>query len=120
MIFNRKMPRADLDGTHSMIRTREWNRRARRSCGSPLPWRWSTVMALPVTLILVACAHHPAAVRCEGRLQPINLPAPISGAAAPSPVPVAGVSLEPGRAAAAPARPTPQDRTAVDHESPKP
>src|ERR1700732_1871255 len=94
--------------------------RAAARRGAPPPWRWSPVTALPATLILVACAHHPAAVRCEGQLQPINLPAPIPGAAAPSPAPVSGVSLEPGRAAAAPARPTLQDRTAVDHESPKP
>jgi len=31
-------------------------------------------------MILAGCAHHPATVRCDGRLQPINLPASISPA----------------------------------------
>jgi hypothetical protein len=30
-----------------------------------------------VTMIFAGCAHHPATVHCDGRLQPINLPAPI-------------------------------------------
>jgi len=58
--------------------THEWDRRAPISPGGPtLLWRLSTIAALPLTLLLVACAHHPVAARCDGRLQPINPPAPI-------------------------------------------
>ena len=30
-----------------------------------------------LSIVLAACAHHPASVHCDGRLEPINLPAPI-------------------------------------------
>jgi hypothetical protein len=30
-----------------------------------------------LSIVLAACVHHPASIHCDGRLQPINLPAPI-------------------------------------------
>jgi hypothetical protein len=34
------------------------------------------VIALSATLAVGACAHHPIVVKCDGKLQPINLPHP--------------------------------------------
>jgi hypothetical protein len=39
--------------------------------------RLSRFTAAILPIVLAACVHHPASVHCDGRLQPINLPAPI-------------------------------------------
>jgi hypothetical protein len=57
-------------------------------------------VAAALSITLAACAHHPAQPHCDGRLQPINLPAPIqpdgAGAARPgSHLPAGKVAVEP-------------------------
>jgi hypothetical protein len=39
--------------------------------------RFSKLTGGILSIVLAACVHHPASVHCDGRLQPINLPAPI-------------------------------------------
>src|ERR1700731_956126 len=39
--------------------------------------RFSRFTVATLSIVLAACAHHPASVHCDGRLEPINLPAPI-------------------------------------------
>jgi hypothetical protein len=33
-------------------------------------------LALSATFTIAACAHHTAVVKCDGKLEPINLPEP--------------------------------------------
>lgn len=35
------------------------------------------IIGLALSLVLTACAHREVRVRCDGKLQPINLPAPV-------------------------------------------
>jgi hypothetical protein len=44
--------------------------------------RFSGLTSGILSIVLAACAHHPAHPHCDGRLQPINLPAPIQPDAA--------------------------------------
>ena len=36
------------------------------------------LVSLTLTVFLIACASHPRRVDCEGKLQPINPPAPVA------------------------------------------
>ena len=62
--------------------------------------RFSGLTGAILSIVLAACAHHPASVHCDGRLEPINLPAPIQpeGADAARPgshLPVRKSAIEP-------------------------
>jgi len=40
--------------------------------------RLSTFLALAFAILLLACASHPPKVNCDGKLTPINPPAPVA------------------------------------------
>jgi hypothetical protein len=88
--------------------------------------RFSKFTAAALSIVLAACVHHPASVHCDGRLQPINLPAPVrpdgAGAARPgSHLPAGKLAIEPETTG----EPEPEglpgkDPVALDRASPKP
>jgi hypothetical protein len=88
--------------------------------------RFSGLTGAILSIVLAACAHHPASVHCDGRLQPINLPAPIQpdGADAARPgshLPVAKSAIERGMTGKPESEGLPgKDPVALDRESPKP
>ena len=88
--------------------------------------RFSRFTGATLSIALAACVHHPAAVRCDGRLQPINLPAPIQpdGADAArrgSHLPVGKSAIEPETTGKPEAEGLPgKGPVALDRESPKP
>ena len=43
------------------------------------------IALLTSTLYMSACAHHPVTVKCDGKLEPINLPEPKSAGIKPDP-----------------------------------
>ena len=79
-----------------------------------------------LSIVLAACVHHPASVHCDGRLQPINLPAPIQpdGADAArrvSPLPAGKAAIERKTAGKPASEGLPvNDSVTLDRVSPKP
>ena len=88
--------------------------------------RFSGLTGAILSIVLPACAHHPASVHCDGRLQPINLPAPIQPEGADAARP--GSHLRAGKSAIEPettGKPESEglpgkDPVALDRESLKP
>jgi hypothetical protein len=88
--------------------------------------RFAGLTGAMLSIVLAACAHHPAHPHCDGRLQPINLPAPIQPGGADAAGP--GSHLRAGKSAIEPettGKPESEglpgkDPVALDRESPKP
>ena len=88
--------------------------------------RFAGLTGAILSIVLAACAHHPAHPHCDGRLQPINLPAPIQpdGADAArrvSPLPAGKAVIERKTAGKPASEGLPvNDAVTLDRESPKP
>ena len=100
---------------------------ANSQAGRPQALRgFSGFTGATLSIVLAACAHHPASVHCDGRLQPINLPAPIqpdgAGAARPgSHLPAAKSAIERETTGKPESEGLPgKDPVALDRESLKP
>jgi hypothetical protein len=100
---------------------------ANSQAGRPQALRgFSGLTGATLSILLAACAHHPASVHCDARLQPINLPAPIQpdGADAArrvSPLPAGKAVIERKTAGKPASEGLPvNDAVTLDRESPKP
>jgi hypothetical protein len=47
--------------------------------------QFKVLVLLTITLYVSACAHHTVVVKCDGKLEPINVPEPKSAEIKPDP-----------------------------------